>query len=77
MGTKNSMTRFLEDIIDDTKDFVDDLIDRARSVEGHARDAVRDAADDDDTDPEMEKLRKSLGDLKKKVDQMATSGSRA
>ena len=27
---KNTLTRFLEDIIDDTKDFVDDLLDRAK-----------------------------------------------
>jgi len=36
MGSRrrgNTFTRFLEDIVDDTKDFVDDLIDRAKDVE--------------------------------------------
>src|SRR5437588_11625576 len=36
MGSRrrgSSFTRFLEDIVDDTKDLVDDLIDRAKDVE--------------------------------------------
>ena len=45
---KNTITRFIEDIVDDTKDFVDDLIDRAKDVEEDLRDAVKNVVDDDD-----------------------------
>ena len=77
MGRKNTMTGFLEDIVNDTKTFVDDLMDRAKDVERHASDAVQDAADDGggaDGDPEMVKLRRSLDDLRKKVDGLSASG---
>ncbi|MGH2577787.1 MAG: hypothetical protein ACRDG9_08590, partial [Actinomycetota bacterium] len=68
MGTKrrNTLTRFLEDIVDDTKDLVDDLIDRAKDMEEDARDAVKDVVDDDEDDVdlrtgrEMESLKASL-----------------
>ena len=43
----NTLTRFVEDIVDDTKDFVDDIIDRAKGLEIDARDAVKDVLDDD------------------------------
>jgi hypothetical protein len=48
---KNTITRFLEDIIDDTKDFVDDLLDRAKDAEEDVRDAVRNVVDDDEDEP--------------------------
>jgi polyhydroxyalkanoate synthesis regulator phasin len=83
MGRKNTITRFLEDIVDDTKDFVDDLIDRAKDVEKHGRDAVTDAVGDDESGDvgrrDAKALRASLDDLKAKVDELASqsSGSRA
>jgi hypothetical protein len=43
----NPFTRFIEDLVDDTKDLVDDVLDRTKSVESNARDAVKDAVDDD------------------------------
>jgi len=44
---KNTFTRFISDIVDSTKDLTDDLIDRAKTVETNAKDAVRDAVDDE------------------------------
>ena len=77
MGTKrrgNTFTRFLEDIVDDTKDFVDDLIDRAKDVEEDVKDAVVDLADDDEADDrdagEAAALRKQLDELRAKIDQL-------
>ena len=80
MGSRrrgNTFTRFLEDIIDDTKDFVDDLIDRAKDVEDDAKDAVTDFVDDDGDDEgdqrdasEAAALRKQLDDLRAKIDQL-------
>jgi hypothetical protein len=74
-GRRNSITKFLEDIIDDSKDLVDDLIDRARDVEDHTRDAVRDIADDEETDgpskDELAALSQSLAELTDKVNQLA------
>jgi hypothetical protein len=44
---KNTFTRFLSDIVDNTKDLADDLLDRAKTVETNAKDAVKDAVDDE------------------------------
>ena len=80
MGSRrrgNSFTRFLEDIVDDTKDFVDDLIDRAKDVEENTRDAASDFVDDDDEDEtddrdanEAAALRKQLAELRAKIDEL-------
>lgn len=77
MGSRrrsNTFTRFLEDIVDDTKGLVDDLIDRAKDVEEDARDAVTDLVDDDDDDKhdadEAVALRKQLDELRAKIDQL-------
>ena len=43
---KNTFTRFISDIVDNTKDLSDDLLDRAKSVETNAKDAVTDVVDD-------------------------------
>jgi hypothetical protein len=72
---KNSITKFLEDIIDDSKELVDDMIDRARDVEDHAKDAVKDVVDDDDNETpssdELKDLQKALADLSSKVEKLA------
>ena len=63
---KNTITRFLEDIIDDTKDFVDDLLDRAKDAEEDVRDAVRNVVDDDEDEPKStskSKRRSNKGDV--------------
>ena len=63
----NTLTRFLEDIVDDTKTFVDDLIDRAKDVEENAKDSVVDVVDDDDDKAEAATLQKTLEELRAKV----------
>ena len=71
---KNSVTKFLQDIIDDSKELVDDLIDRASDVEESAHDAVRDIVDDEDeaSSDELTDLKAALAELTKKVDKLAT-----
>ena len=74
MARKNTLTRFLEDIIDDSKDLVDDLIDRAKDVEDNLKDAVVDVVDDDETTPssiELSTLQSALADLTAKVSELA------
>ena len=44
---KNPFTSFISDIVDNTKDLADDLLDRAKTVETNAKDAVKDAVDDE------------------------------
>lgn len=63
---KNTITRWIEDIVDDTKDFVDDLIDRAKDVEEDLRDAVKNVVDDDEADEKESPRTKaaSAADLK-------------
>ncbi|MGH9036015.1 MAG: hypothetical protein ACRD0O_09640 [Acidimicrobiia bacterium] len=72
---KNTLTRWVEDMIDDTKDFVDDVLDRAKDVEDNARDAVKDVVDDDDNDTasssQVAALHAALADLTAKVNQLA------
>jgi polyhydroxyalkanoate synthesis regulator phasin len=70
---KNTLTRFIEDIVDSTKDFADDLIDRAKDVEEDVRDAARNVVDDDDdeTPPaDVAALQATLKELQAKVAQL-------
>ena len=68
---KNTLTRFIEDIVDDTKDFVDDILDRAKDVETDVRDAVKDVTDDDNGSAEdVASLRASLAALQAKVNEL-------
>jgi polyhydroxyalkanoate synthesis regulator phasin len=76
MARKNTLTRFLEDIIDNSKDLVDDLIDRAKDAEDNAKDAIVDVADDDEgrdgpSPSELNSLQASLADLTAKVGELA------
>ena len=68
---KNTLTRFLEDIVDDTKDFVDDILDRAKDLETDVKDAVKDTVDDDEDAGSLHALEVALADLTAKVDQLA------
>jgi polyhydroxyalkanoate synthesis regulator phasin len=77
---KNSVTKFLQDIIDDSKELVDDVLDRARDVEDSAHDAVRDIVDDEDNEEtssseELAELKVAIAQLTKKVDKLAVAGS--
>ena len=69
---KNTLTRFLEDIVDDTKDFVDDILDRAKDLETDAKDAVKDVVDDDEKSSggEVAGLHAALAELTAKVNQL-------
>ena len=67
-------TRFLEDIADDAKGFVDDLLSRTRDLEGKGRDAVRDMHGDGDShdSADVAALRATLEDLSAKVDELTS-----
>ena len=72
---KNTLTKFVEDIVDSTKDFVDDIVDRAKDVEEDVRDAAKNLVDDDETPApkgnELAELNKAIADLTKKVNELA------
>ena len=72
---KNTLTRFIEDIVDDTKDFVDDILDRAKDLETNAKDAVTDVVDDDESgsgsSSELASLHAAVAELTAKVNQLA------
>ena len=77
---KNTLTRFLEDIVDDTKDFVDDLLDRAKDLETDVRDSAKDVVDDDEDGPspaEVASLKASLAALQAKVDELTALQTKA
>lgn len=73
---RNSITRLIEDVVDDAKDLVDDVVDRAKDVEKDGRKAVRRAVNEngDRTDKsarEMDDLKSALDDLTAKVNRLA------
>ena len=78
---RNSITRLIEDVVDDAKDLVDDVVDRAKDVERDGRKAVRRAVsddngrngDDDRSDKsaaEIDSLKSALDDLTAKVERL-------
>ncbi len=80
---RNSITRLIEDVVDDAKDLVDDAVDRAKDVERDGRRAVRRAAKDDDRrnrsgrEREMDDLKSALDDLTAKVERLAAMQAEA
>lgn len=79
---RNSITRLIEDVVDDTKDLVDDVVDRAKDVERDGRRAVRRAAKDDNRrgaarEDEMDDLKSALDDLTAKVERLAAMQAEA
>jgi polyhydroxyalkanoate synthesis regulator phasin len=79
---RNSITRLIEDVVDDAKDLVDDVVDRAKDVESDGRKAVRRAVKDDDdrrgnrgrrngSTSEIDDLKSALDDLTAKVERLA------
>jgi len=78
---RNSLTRLIEDVVDDAKDLVDDVVDRAKDVERDGRKAVRRAvrdngdgdrrSDDSPREREMDDLKSALDDLTAKVNRLA------
>ena len=79
MARKNTLTRFIEDIVDDTKDFVDDVLDRAKDLESNAKDAVTDAVDDDEGESaaDVVSLKGSLAALQSKVEELTALQAKA
>ena len=88
MATKrrrNSITRLIEDVVDDAKDLVDDVVDRAKDVEKDGRKAVRRVVKDDagrngnghSSTAEMDDLKTALDDLTAKVNRLVAMQSEA
>jgi hypothetical protein len=72
----NTFARFIEDIVDDTKGFVDDVLDRAKDLEADVRHAVTEVVDDDGEkisapDRDVAGLQAALADLTAQVNQLA------
>ena len=72
---RNSITRLIEDVVDDAKDLVDDVVDRAKDVEKDGRKAARRVVNDDDkrndkSAREMDDLKSALDDLTAKVNRL-------
>ena len=73
---RNSITRLIEDVVDDAKDLVDDVVDRAKDVEHDGRRAVRRTVSDngdkrsDHSAQEMDDLKSALDDLTAKVNRL-------
>ena len=79
---RNSITRLIEDVVDDAKDLVDDVVDRAKDVERDGRKAVRRAVKDDangrnGSADEMDDLKTALDDLTAKVNRLVAMQSDA
>lgn len=76
MGSKrrsNTFTSFFEDIVDNTKDLVDDLVDRAKDVEENTKDAIVDVTEDEKAEEssDMAALNRTLQELQAKVAELA------
>jgi Ran GTPase-activating protein (RanGAP) involved in mRNA processing and transport len=73
---RTGIIKFIGNVLDESKDLVDDLLCRAREVEHDVRDTVRRAVevkdDEDDEHPdEIAELRLALVRLTQKVDELA------
>jgi plasmid stability protein len=73
---RSPVTKLLGSLSDDTKELLDDLAARTKSVEEHARDAVRGAVAGDECPAEcdrqeIDELRKALARLTEKVNRLA------
>jgi hypothetical protein len=73
----NTVTRFINDIVGDTKELVDDILDRAKVLETDIRQTVKDVVVDDDaslvssSDTSVAELQAAMAELTAKVDQLA------
>ena len=81
---RNSITRLIEDVVDDAKDLVDDVVDRAKDVEHDGRKAVRRAVSDNGDsgsggprEREMDDLKSALDDLTAKVERLVAQQAQA
>ena len=62
-GRRTNLLDLWQNVMDDTKDFVDDSIDRVRD----------DDRDDVDLRDDIDELRKAVAELNSKLDRLATS----
>ena len=77
---RNSITRLIEDVVDDAKDLVDDVVDRAKDVERDSRKAARRSVnhDGDRRDhSEIDDLKSALDDLTAKVNRLVAMQAEA
>jgi polyhydroxyalkanoate synthesis regulator phasin len=75
---RNSITRLIEDVVDDAKDLVDDVVDRAKDVERDGRKAVRRTVSDngDDGDDRSDHSAREMDDLKSALDDLTAKVNR-
>jgi hypothetical protein len=73
---RNSITRLLEDVVDDAKDLVDDVVDRAKDVERDGRKAVRRAVKDSDNGDHKDQSAQEMDDLKSALDDLTAKVNR-
>ena len=69
----NPVTALFQDLVDDTKGLVDDLLDRAKDLEKDTGDVVRDGYDDGasyGSGGQVQDLQASIGDLSATVDRL-------
>jgi polyhydroxyalkanoate synthesis regulator phasin len=79
---RTGIVGYLGNIVDDTKDYIDDMLDRGREVDrdvrSTARRVLRDDRDDDldgDSPADIRALRRELDDLAEKVEELAAARS--
>lgn len=72
---RSGITGYLGNIADDTKDFVDDMLDRARDTEHDMRDTatrlVRYEDDDEQEEVDLQSLKEDLQRLGEKIEKLA------
>jgi polyhydroxyalkanoate synthesis regulator phasin len=74
-GRRIGLTKFIGNIVDDTKDFIDDVLDRARDAERDLRDtAQRTFRSDDEEEEGLVELQRQLDELTEKVARLSRSG---
>ena len=79
MATKrrrNSITRLIEDVVDDAKELVDDVVDRAKDAERDGRKAVRRVVRDNGADESRDTSAKEMDDLKSALDDLTAKVNR-
>jgi hypothetical protein len=74
-GRRGGLFGYLGNVVDDTKDFVDDMLDRARDSEHDMRDTatrlVRYEDDDESEDVDLQTLKDDLKRLGERIEKLA------
>jgi Ran GTPase-activating protein (RanGAP) involved in mRNA processing and transport len=73
---RTGLVRYIGNVVDDTKDFVDDVLDRGREIEHDVRQTVRRAVeereDEDERDDRGDTVSRQLTDLREQVAELAS-----